>query len=209
MDGGAAPTREHFGQSLGDELGYGIEHLLDDAALDGAGIADFAPAKCRNGSFPASAEGLGAVILLSGVVGSLVGGWLADKVLGVRSTFLLACLLEAAGLALAPFVPLDALWLPASLIGASTIAAFVTWIGLPGLMAERLRAADVPTAAGLRLTIGAAGGVLLPPAYSVVAGLDGAAAAWLGLAACTIVFATIALFARTADSVAETRRALI
>ena len=139
---------------------------------------------------------LGAILLLSGIVGSLLGGWLSDRVLGLLPTFLLACLIESLALLAVPHVGIGGLELAAGLVGASTILGFVCWIGLPGLMRTSLRVSDIPTAVGLMLTVVAVGGVVLPPAYAALAGRFGAAAGWDGLAAASIACAILAIAAR-------------
>ncbi len=87
---------------------------------------------------------LGAILLLSGIVGSLLGGWLSDRVLGLLPTFLLACTVEALALLAVPHVGIGGLELAAGLVGASTILGFVSWIGLPGLMRTSLRSERHP-----------------------------------------------------------------
>ncbi len=139
---------------------------------------------------------LGAILLLSGIVGSLLGGWLSDRVLGLLPTFLLACTMEALALLAVPHVGIGGLELAAGLVGASTILGFVSWIGLPGLMRTSLRVSDIPTAVGLMLTVVAIGGVVLPPAYAALVGRFGAAAGWNGLAAASIACAVIAIASR-------------
>ena len=139
---------------------------------------------------------LGAILLLSGIVGSLLGGWLSDRVLGLLPTFLLACTVEALALLAVPHVGARGLELAAGLVGASTILGFVSWIGLPGLMRTSLRVSDIPTAVGLMLTVVAVGGVVLPPAYAALVGRFGAAAGWNGLAAASIACALIAIASR-------------
>ncbi len=139
---------------------------------------------------------LGAILLLSGIVGSLLGGWLSDRVLGLLPTFLLACTVEALALLAVPHVGIGGLELAAGLVGASTILGFVSWIGLPGLMRTSLRVSDIPTAVGLMLTVVAIGGVVLPPAYAAMVGRFGAAAGWDGLAAVSIACAVLAIASR-------------
>ncbi len=139
---------------------------------------------------------LGAILLLSGIVGSLLGGWLSDRVLGLLPTFLLACTVEALALLAVPHVGIGGLELAAGLVGASTILGFVSWIGLPGLMRTSLLVSDIPTAVGLMLTVVAVGGVVLPPAYAALVDRFGAAAGWNGLAAASIACAVIAIASR-------------
>ncbi len=148
------------------------------------------------GASPAAAHMLGATMLLSGIVGSFLGGWLSDKVLGMVPTFLIGCAIEAAALFSVPFLDLNMLPVAAGLIGMGTIMAFVTWIGLPGLLPQQLRGIDIPSAAGLMLTVVALGGVAIPPLYATVSEHYGSAAGWLLEAALGIGFSLLSLLVR-------------
>ncbi|HVJ43849.1 MAG TPA: MFS transporter [Dongiaceae bacterium] len=143
---------------------------------------------------PEQGHEIGAILLLSGIIGSFLGGWLADRVLGLLRTFLLACVLEAVTLLLIPHVGVVGLQVAAGVVGAATILAFVSWIGLPGLMRARFRASDIPTAVGLMLTIVAVGGVVLPPLYAELSQSFGVSAGWIGLAAITVLCGCVGLF---------------
>ncbi len=145
---------------------------------------------------PATGHRLGAILLLSGIVGSLLGGWLSDRVLGLLPTFLLACVIEAGALLAVPHLGVAGLEVAAGLVGASTILGFVSWIGLPGLMRSSLQLGDVPTAVGLMLTVVAIGGVILPPAYASMVERFGIAGGWNGLATASLAFALLAPLGR-------------
>ena len=142
-----------------------------------------------------TAEGISVILLVSGIPGAFLGGWLADRVAGIVPTFLVACLLEAAALALVPYLGLFGLEVAAATIGAATITAFVVWISIPGQRSGDFRISDVPTAAGLMLTIVAIGGALVPPLYGQIAAAWNFAAAWAFEAAVTVGFALLAAFA--------------
>lgn len=130
---------------------------------------------------------------MSGIIGSFLGGWLADRSLGLLRTFLLASVVEAGALIAIPYASAFGLEIAAGLVGAATILAFVSWIGLPGLMRTSFRASDVPTAVGLMLTIVAVGGVVLPPVYAELVAHVGVQGGWAGLAAITILCGLVAL----------------
>jgi len=136
---------------------------------------------------------IGATLLLSGIIGSFLGGWLADRSLGLLRTFLLASVIEAGALIAIPHIGAFGVEIAAGLVGAATILAFVSWIGLPGMMRTSFRASDVPTAVGLMLTIVAIGGVVLPPVYAELVARVGAQGGWTGLAAITILCGLVAL----------------
>jgi predicted MFS family arabinose efflux permease len=135
---------------------------------------------------------IGAILMLSGMIGSFLGGWLADRVLGLFWTFLFACALEGVMLIMIPLVSPAYLTWVAGGMGLAVTLAFVSWIGLPGSMQATFRTSDVPTAAGLMLTIVAVGGVLLSPLYAALATTVGPDRGWVALGALTIAFATIA-----------------
>ena len=142
-----------------------------------------------------TAEGISVILLVSGIPGAFVGGWLADRVAGIVPTFLVACILEAAALVLVPYLGLLGLELAAAMIGAATITAFVVWITIPGQHSGDFRISDVPTAAGLMLTIVAIGGAVVPPLYGQIAATWGFAAAWAFEGVITVAFAVLAGFA--------------
>ncbi len=125
-----------------------------------------------------TAEGISVILLVSGIPGAFIGGWLADRVAGIVPTFLVACSLEAAALVLVPYLGLLGVEIAAATIGAATITAFVVWITIPGQHSDEFRVSDVPTAAGLMLTIVAVGGAVVPPLYGQIAATWGFAAAW-------------------------------
>jgi predicted MFS family arabinose efflux permease len=115
---------------------------------------------------PVEAERIAALLLLSGIIGSFIGGWLSDKLIGIHFTFLIACILEAIALLAIPSLGATTLPIAAALIGAAAIFAFVPWVSLPGTMRASLQAADIPTAVGLMLSVVAIGGALFPPLYA-------------------------------------------
>ncbi len=142
-----------------------------------------------------AAEGISVILLISGIPGAFIGGWLADRVIGIVPTFLIACALEAVALFLVPFLGLPGLELAAAVIGAATITAFVVWITIPGQHSSEFRISDIPTAAGLMLTIVAIGGAVVPPLYGQIASTWSFAAAWSFQGAVTLGFALMAVFA--------------
>lgn len=137
---------------------------------------------------PDAAALLGTIVLLCGIPGSFAGGWLADKLLGGVLTFLGACFCICILVASIPFAgPASLQWI-AALIGAIAILGTVGWFALPGLYVHDLKLSDIPTAAGLMLSIAAIGGVAIPPFYGHVATGHGYTAAWESVA--VVVFLT-------------------
>ena len=142
-----------------------------------------------------AAEGISVILLVSGIPGAFIGGWLADRVVGIVPTFLIACLLEGIALVLVPYLGLPGLEIAAATIGAATITAFVVWITIPGQHSSEFRISDIPTAAGLMLTIVAIGGAVVPPLYGQIAATWGFAAAWSFEGIATVCFALMAVLA--------------
>ncbi|MEO9338295.1 MFS transporter [Mesorhizobium sp. SB112] len=154
-----------------------------------------------------ASSSIGLILLLAGIPGGLIGGWLTDKVLGVLPTFLVACVIEAIAFLLIPHLGLFGLQLAAAVIGITLIAAFVPWVSIPGERDSGFHISDVPTAVGLMLSIAAIGGALIPPLFSKIAAVWDFDTAWRFQAALTFGCALIALFAmnRKSAKVSETQ----
>jgi nitrate/nitrite transporter NarK len=148
---------------------------------------------------PHEAGLLGAILLVSGAVGGLLGGWLADRV-GVLPTFVVACLIESMALLLVPHLELAGLQVVAAIIGASAIMAFASWISAPGFYPQDLEVSDIPTACGLMLTLSAIGGFIVPVIYGWFVGSAGHSAAWVALAAVSFVSTLFCFFATSPAS---------
>ena len=146
---------------------------------------------------PTAAEGISVILLVSGIPGAFIGGWLADKVLGIVPTFMVACLLEGVALIAVPYLDLTGLKIAAATIGGATITAFVVWVTIPGQQRDAFHISDVPTAVGLMLTIVAIGGAFVPPLYSMIITQWGAPAAWGFEGIACLAFAGLAMLART------------
>ena len=142
-----------------------------------------------------AAETLSVILLLSGVPGSLLGGWLADRVIGVVPLLLGACLVEGVALSLVPYLNFTGLEVAAAAIGGAPIAAFVVWITIPGQLPGAFRISDIPTAVGLMLTIVAVGGAVVPPLYGFIATARGYGAAWGFEGVACFMFALVAFLA--------------
>jgi len=142
---------------------------------------------------PEQGHMISATLLLSGIAGSFLGGWLSDRVLGFLPTFLLGSVAEALALLAIPYVGPSGLQIVAGVVGGGMIVALVAWIGLPGLMTTRFRTSDIPTAVGLMLTLAAVAGVIAPPLYAEAATYFGPTAGWSMLGALTLAFSGIGL----------------
>ncbi len=149
-----------------------------------------------------TAEAIGVILLVSGIPGAFIGGWLTDRVLGAVPTFLASLVLEAIAFVLIPYLGLYGVEVAAAVIGAAGIAAFVPFVTIPGQQGSAFHTSDIPTAVGLMLTIAAVGGAVVPPLYSRIAGEYGFQAAWTFEAVISLGFACLALMARPTRAVA-------
>lgn len=141
----------------------------------------------------ASSEAISAILLVSGIPGSFVGGWLVDRVLGLLPTFLLSEAVAGIALILVPHLDRLGVEVAAGAIGGAGIAAFVGWVTIPGQRRDAFRVSDVPTAVGLMLTIAAVGGAVVPPLFSQIATDWGFDAAWAFEGLITLGFAALAI----------------
>lgn len=148
---------------------------------------------------------IAALLLVSGMVGGVLGGWLADKVFGPTPTMAGAFIVESIALLLVPHLGLAGLMVAAGVIGASAILGFVVWIGFPGLYRSEIEIGDIPTAAGLMLTIVAIGGVVVPTLYGkLVEGL-GYPQAWTFLGLVTLAATSTCLGVRRPEAAQRVR----
>ncbi|MDO5604195.1 MAG: MFS transporter [Paracoccus sp. (in: a-proteobacteria)] len=144
---------------------------------------------------PHDANLLGAVLLISGIVGGPLGGWLADRIIGMIPTFVVACVIQAIAQLSVPYLGFSGLVVAAAVIGASSIMAFSAWISTPGFLSDRLEISDIPTAVGLMLTISAIGGFVVPVLYGRLMADSGHQAAWLMMGALPVATMLICLIA--------------
>lgn len=155
----------------------------------------------------AAGEKIGVILLLSGVPGGFIGGWLADRVFGLLPTFFAACAIEALMFFLMPHLGLSGVEIAAAVIGGAELAAFVPWVSIPGERDSGFLISDVPTAAGLMLSIAAVGGAIVAPIFTRIAGGWGFETAWFFQGFITIGLALLAFLARpkrtTSMSVAQ------
>ncbi len=140
-----------------------------------------------------SAEAISIILLVSGIPGSFVGGWLVDRVLGLLPTFLLSEAVAGIALILVPHLDRLGLEIAAGAIGGAGIAAFVGWVTIPGQRRDEFRVSDIPTAVGLMLTIAAVGGAVVPPLFSQIATDWGFDSAWAFEGLITLGFAALAI----------------
>ena len=152
---------------------------------------------------PKTAAAISVILLVSGVLGAVIGGWLADCAFGVLPTFMAAVALEGIVCILIPHLGLYGVEIAAAVIGGVGIMAFVPWISIPGEPGSGFLISDVPTAVGLMLTVAAVGGAVVPPLFSRIAGDWGFETAWVFEGAITIAFVLLALVARPTRAAAR------
>lgn len=153
-----------------------------------------------------AAQSISVILLLSGIAGGLIGGWLTDRVLGLLPTFFAACVLEALMFALIPHMGLLGLQIAAAVIGATLIIAFVPWVSIPGQRDAGFHISDVPTAVGLMLSIAAVGGAAIPPMFATIASDVGFDMAWRFQGAITFSFALLVFLSYLVTSGDRSRR---
>ena len=156
-------------------------------------LPHFAQSELKVGA--GAGEALSVILLLSGVPGAFLGGWIADRWIGVVPTFLGGCLVEGVALILVPHLGFAGLEIAAAAIGGATIAAFVVWATIPGQLSSAFRISDIPTAIGLMLTIVAIGGAVVPPLYGLIASTQGYGTAWGFEGIACLMFALMAFLA--------------
>lgn len=128
-----------------------------------------------------------AIYMLVAIPAGLVGGWLVDKVIGVRMTMFLGILLEGAGLLILPHVTsLPAMMIVGILIGSLAMVSTTAWFTIPGTT-RNILSSDVPTAGGLMLSIVAIGGVIMPVVYAWLASSINESVGWSTLGVITIL----------------------
>lgn len=157
-------------------------------------LGHYAQEKLKVGA--AAADSIGVILMLSGILGGLIGGWLTDRVFGLLPTFISACVIEGIMFLLMPHLNLFGVQIAAAVIGAALIAAFVPWVSIPGEADSRFMLSDVPTAVGLMLSIVAIGGASIPPLFTKIATEWGFDAAWRFQGAVSIGFSLLALLAK-------------
>jgi nitrate/nitrite transporter NarK len=150
--------------------------------------------------FDASLGGLlSALIVLAGVPGGVLGGYLADHRRNLKAFVVGALLACAVGLVLIPVVPTGALWVVGIGIGFFLIFGFAAWSSVPARVSG-IEHAYIGTATGLMLTLAAVGGFFIPIIFGHLVAHTSFDTGWVFLAIVTVAFALIGLFGRNANS---------
>ncbi|RYE42305.1 MAG: MFS transporter [Hyphomicrobiales bacterium] len=148
------------------------------------------------GALTSDQVGIAVLMLgLAGIPGSVVGGWLSDR-LSKRRTFIVgAVLLQGLLLLALPITPPSLVWLSAAGIGFAFNGGWAVWQCVPG-SSSGVRAEDIGTAIGLMLSITAVGGFLIPWGFGHIVETFGYSWAWVFLGGVGIVSGVTALIAR-------------
>ncbi len=139
---------------------------------------------------------IAAVIVLAGIPGSLIGGYMADHTRRLKAVIITPLLLLGVGMILFPFVGLIGTWVIAIVVGFFLIFGFAAMTSTPGHYRDRINPEDVATAEGLILTLAAVGGFLVPIFFGQIEVASGFTWAWVFLGVVSIVFAVIGFAAR-------------
>ncbi|MFD7549392.1 nitrate/nitrite transporter [Streptomyces sp. NPDC059816] len=138
---------------------------------------------------------LGAVFALAGIPGSLLGGYVADRLKNYRLIMVVPFLAMSAALFLVPVRSAPLLWFLSALIGFVFLFSFPAWLCVPAEI-SRVDAEHIGTAIGLMLTFAAIGGFALPIAFGEIVPTAGYGAGWATLGALSGLAALIGLFGR-------------
>lgn len=139
---------------------------------------------------------MAAVLTLSAIPGSILGGYLFDRAKRVKLVILLPFILSGLGLIIFPFVGVTGSWFMVILLGLIPYIGFSGWASLPGRYKDRILPEDVATAEGLLLTLAAVGGFLVPISFGLIAAGSGFTAAWIFTGVVSIIFALVGFAAR-------------
>jgi len=139
---------------------------------------------------------MAAVLTLSAIPGSIIGGYLFDRAKRVKLVIILPFLLGGLGLIIFPFVGLTGTWIMVIWLGLVPYLGFSGWASLPGRYKDRIFPEDIATADGLLLTLAAVGGFLVPIGFGLIAAGSGFTAAWIFTGVVSIAFALVGFAAR-------------
>ena len=135
---------------------------------------------------------LSALIALSGIPGSLLGGYYADRSRNLRMFVVGPLIAVAALLALIPAAPAEALWVLGIGIGFFLIFGFAAWLAVPARVCD-IEHQYIGTATGLMLTLAAVGGFFIPIIFGHLVSRTGFDTGWIFLAVVSFAFALLGL----------------
>lgn len=135
------------------------------------------------------------LIGMAGVPGSIIAGWIADRVLTPRTLFVIGAVLEGVFLLALPLTTASTFWIPAFGIGFMFNFTFAIWQTVPG-SSGRVSAENIGTAVGLMLSVSAIGGFVMPWVFGLIVPRSGYPAAWVFMGLVSIATAFVALAVR-------------
>ena len=166
--------------------------LLGIATLAGygafLGASQLYPAYgATRGFSPTSIAVTGFLFGISGVPGSIFGGWLQESGARIKPILITTLLLCGALYFIIPFALEKWMWPLAFGIGFLLNAGFAAVLNSPA-QSSRIAPENAGTAVGLLLTIMAVGGFLMPYIFGLIVSVAGYESAWLFFGAATIFF---------------------
>ncbi len=152
---------------------------------------------------------IAAVIVLAGIPGSIIGGYMADRTHRLKAVIITPLLVLGVGMLLFPFAGLTGTWVIAIVVGFFLIFGFAALTAVPGHYRDRINPEDVATAEGLILTLAAVGGFLVPIFFGQIEVASGFTWAWVFLGVVSLVFGVIGFAAREPLGTPATQKASI
>ncbi|MBW0115747.1 MFS transporter [Pseudonocardia abyssalis] len=152
----------------------------------------------QHGFSPASAGLLVALIGLAGIPGSIVGGYWADRISGVRGLAVIPLVVNGLLLLLIPVAPGPWLWAIGIAIGFFQLLQYAAWASVPALVA-RTPHEHLGTAIGLMFTLAAIGGFIVPFVFGQIVPVYGWNSGWVFLGVISVVFACVGFVGRNAS----------
>ncbi|MFI1016045.1 nitrate/nitrite transporter [Streptomyces sp. NPDC020965] len=168
-----------------------VSQLIGEYAIDELGFSS------------GQAGALGAVFALAGIPGSLVGGYVTDRLKNYRLVMVVPFLAMSAALFLVPIRSAPLLWFLSALIGFLFLFGFPAWLCVPSNV-SRIDAEHIGTAVGVMLTLAAIGGFIGPVVFGKVVPAAGYSAGWVTLGVFSVLTTLIGLLGRPGPAPAPT-----
>ena len=151
------------------------------------------------GFTPAMAAAIAGGGTLFGIPGALLGGWVTDKTGLFKTIFIGAFAFGACGYAAVALSTPGTITIVAILIHFVSAFGLTPWFSVPGRYAREIRLEDVPTAAGLLLTMAAVGGFAVPAIFGRIVAAAGFNSGWFFLTGVSLAFLLVGLLAERPD----------
>ena len=135
---------------------------------------------------PTLAATTGTVVLLIGILGSVSGGLLTDKLKRVKVVFGSLTLLTGFSFFLILVDPATTVWIMGIIVGFALIGAFAAFTSAPGIFGN-ISSHNLALAAGLLLVMAAIGGFIVPTIFGILASTS-YKTAWIFLGLISLAF---------------------